>query len=56
MNSGERNYEDAWMVYYAMVKTVGGIFMKDSSVVSPLPLLLLGGGEEGKDKGEGTVL
>ena len=43
VNSSHNNWEHRWIVYHEKQRTVGGIFVYDTTEVSPLPILLFGG-------------
>ncbi|KAL6041650.1 3'-5' RNA helicase ythdc2 [Balamuthia mandrillaris] len=47
INAGERDFFHRWMVYYEIVKSVGGVYVRDSTLVNPLVVILMAGGEEG---------
>ena len=49
VNSAHNNWEHRWLVYYDKQRTVGGIFVYDTTEVSPLPILLFGGVSDGND-------
>ena len=43
VNASHNIWEHRWMVYYDKQRTVGGIFVYDTTEISPLPIILLGG-------------
>ena len=49
VNSAHNNWEHRWLIYYDKQRTVGGIFVYDTTEISPLPILLFGGVSDGKE-------
>lgn len=46
VNDNMTMFPHRWMVYFEKVRSVGGLFLFDTSCVSPLPLLLFGAGDD----------
>ena len=45
VNGHEQHFDHRWLMYHDKVRTVGGLFVYDSSTMPPLPMLLFGGGD-----------
>ena len=49
VNAANNDWRHRWLVYFEKQRTAGGIFLYDTTVVGPLPILLFGGTTKGAD-------